>query len=155
MGAAPLATIKGGDRVDAYMAKIAKRIGKGGTLRVGFLEGATYEDETPVALIAAIQNFGAPSMGIPPRPFFSNMVASKSANWGPQLARILANANNDVERSLSLMGQGIQKQLRQAIDDTNEPPLAAATIARKGFEKPLIDTGHMRMSVDYEIEVDQ
>jgi hypothetical protein len=147
-----VAVIRGGDRVDAYMANIARRIKRSGTLRVGFLEGATYPDGTPVAMVAAIQNFGAPAMGIPPRPFFSNMIAEKSANWGPQLARILHNNGNDVDKSLELMGLGIGGQLVQAINDMNDPPLAPATIAGKGFEKPLIDTGHMRQSVDYEIE---
>ena len=49
------------------------------------------------------------------------------------------------------MGQGISGQLKQSIVDTNEPPLAASTIARKGFAKPLVDTGHMLQSVDYEV----
>jgi hypothetical protein len=42
--------------------------------------------------------------------------------------------------------------LQQSIRDTNDPPLAQATIARKGFAKPLIDTSVMINSVDYEVE---
>ena len=146
-----MAVLRGGDRVDAYMAKIAARIKKTGTLRVGFLEGATYDDGTPVAMIAAIQNFGAPAMGIPPRPFFSNMIAAKSANWGPSLARILHNNGYDVEKGLAMLGKGIAGQLRQSIVDTNAPPLAEATIARKGFDKPLVDTSHMLNSIEAEV----
>lgn len=146
-----MAVLKGGDRVDAYMAKIAARIKKTGMVRVGFLEGSTYPDGTPVAMIAAIQNFGAPAMGIPPRPFFSNMIAAKSANWGPSLARILQNTGYDVPKSLGQLGKGIAGQLRQSIVDTNEPPLAPATIAAKGFEKPLVDTSHMLNSIDAEV----
>lgn len=155
MGAEPLATLSGGDRVDAYMQKIADRIKKSGTLRVGFLENATYPDGTPVAMVAAVQNFGAPAMGIPPRPFFSNMIAEKAVNWGPQLARILHARHYDVEKSLELLAMGIAGQLRKSIVDTNAPPLAPATIAAKGHEKPLVDTGHMLQSVGYEVETSE
>ena len=58
-----MATLKGGAHADAYLQKIADRIKQAGTLRVGFLEGATYPDGTSVAMVAAIQNFGAPALG--------------------------------------------------------------------------------------------
>lgn len=147
-----MATLKGGARADAYLQKIADRIKQSGTLRVGFLEGATYPDGTSVAMVAAIQNFGAPALGIPPRPFFSNMIAKEANNWGPKLARILHNRGYDVDASLRLMGMGIAGQLAQSIVDTNEPPLAPATVARKGSEKPLVDTGHMLQSISFEVE---
>jgi hypothetical protein len=146
-----MATIKGGAKLEAYLRDLASRVGKPGTLRVGFLEGATYPDGTSVPLVAAIQNFGAASRGIPPRPYFSNMVADKADGWGPALARILQGNDYDGPAALELMGAGIAGQLRQSIVDTNAPPLAPATIARKGFEKPLIDTSHMLNSVDFEV----
>lgn len=148
-----MAAIKGGDRMDAYMQNLASKLDKPGTLRVGFMEDAEYPDGTSVAMVAAIQNFGAPAVGIPPRPFFSNMVKAEAHNWGPLLANILFNRKNDVQQSLELLGMGIQGQLRKSIDNTNEPPLAPATIAAKGFEKPLIHSGVMRQSVSYEVKV--
>jgi hypothetical protein len=36
------AKIKGGDKLQKYLLDTAKRIGQGGTVRVGFLEGARY-----------------------------------------------------------------------------------------------------------------
>jgi hypothetical protein len=145
--------IRGGDRIDAYVQKLASKLAAGGVLRVGFLEDAEYPDGTSVAMVAAIQNFGAPAANIPPRPFFSNMVKDEANNWGPLLSNILFNVNYDVEKSLKRLGLGIQGQLRKSIDNTNAPPLAAATIAAKGFEKPLIDTGNMRMSVAYKVDM--
>ncbi len=138
----------GGDRLNEYLAVMAKQVEKPGTLRVGFLEKATYPDGTPVALVAAIQNFGAPAMGIPPRPFFSNMIRSKSPGWGAAVAANLRATNYDATATLNLMGAGIAGQLSQSIDDTNAPPLAEATIAAKGFEKPLIDSGDMRRALE-------
>lgn len=146
-----MAGLSGGDKLKAALAELARRIDRAGTLRVGFLEGATYEDGTPVAMIAAIQNFGAPAQGIPPRPFFSNMIREKSPRWAEQLAELLKRNHNDVDVALEQMGAGIKGQLQQSIVDTNAPPLKPATIRRKGFAKPLIETSNMINSVDYEV----
>jgi len=146
-----MATITGGTRLAGYLRDLSRKVSRGAALKVGFLEGATYEDGTPVAMIAAIQNWGAPSRGIPPRPFFTNMVRDKSDGWGPALGRIMEANDFDAKRSLALMGEGIAGQLRQSIIDTNSPPLAQSTIDRKGFDKPLVDTSHMLNSVDYEV----
>lgn len=146
-----MVTIAGGAKLEAALRKISEKVDRGTTLRVGFLEGATYPDGTSVPMVAVTQNFGAPSRGIPPRPFFTNMVTGKSPGWGPKLGRILAKNGYDADAAMHLMGEGIKGQLQQSITDTNEPPLAESTIAAKGFEKPLIDTGNMFNSVDYEV----
>ena len=143
--------MRGGDKVQKVLADIGTGLAKGKTVRVGFLENATYPDGTPVAMIAAIQNFGAPSRGIPPRPFFSNMIAAHSKEWPQAIKNLAVQYNYDMDKVLALVGEGIAGQLRQSIIDTNAPPLAPATIARKGFDKPLVHTGHMLQSVDYEV----
>lgn len=141
--------IKGGEKLKAALDKIAQSVTKPAALQVGFLEGATYPDGKSVAMIAAIQNFGAPSRGIPPRPFFSNMVKDKSPEWPEALGKVLVAKNYDATAALELMGQGIKGQLQESVVDTNSPPLSPRTVARKGFDKPLIDTGHMQNSIDY------
>ncbi len=148
-----MATIRGGKKLEQTMAAIAKALGTGTRrLRVGFLEGATYPDGKPVAMIAAIQNFGAPRAGIPPRPFFSNMVKDKAPAWGATLIAALKANNFESTAAMRMMGEHIAGQLRQSIKDTNEPPLKPATIRRKGFDKPLVHTGHMLQSVDFELK---
>jgi hypothetical protein len=145
-------TISGGDRLEAALRAMAAKVSNPGTLRVGFLENAKYPDGTPVAMIAAIQDFGAPAAGIPPRPFFRNMIADKKGEWPKAIGDLLKANNYDAKITLDQTGQAIVGQLRQSIIDTNAPPLKPATVRRKGFEKPLIDTGHMIQSVDYEIK---
>ena len=147
-----MASISGGVKLEAKLEKIARRLKRGAVVKVGFLEEATYPDGTSVAMVAAIQDFGAPSVGIPPRPFFRNMVAAKKDEWPAALEKLLEANDYDAERALALMGEGIAGQLRQSIIDTNEPPLKDATIARKGFDKPLIDTTNLINSIDYEVE---
>lgn len=146
-----MASLSGGKKFDAAMLKLAAAVRNPGTLRVGFLSKAKYPDGTPVAMIAAIQDFGAPRASIPPRPFFRNMIAEKRAEWPKAVADLLRIHDGDTAKTLALMGDAIQSQLKQSIQDTNSPPLKPATIRRKGFDKPLIDTGDMWRSVDYEV----
>lgn len=145
--------LQGGDKAAAAIRDILRKYGAGtGTgLRVGFLEGATYpEGGLNVPTVAAIQEFGAPAAGIPPRPFFRSMVARHSDEWPEQIADQLRKTEDPV-LTLKRMGALISGELRQSIIDTNEPALSPVTVARKGFDKPLVDTGHMLNSIDYEV----
>ena len=136
--------VTGGVKFQEYLKTLAQRLGRSGTVRVGFLEDATYPDGTSVAMVAAIQNFGAPGRGIPPRAFFSNMITRQSPQWGARFARILASTDYDVGKSLGLMGEGIKGQLQQAIVETNSPPLSAITLMlrkMKADDPNLVVTG--------------
>lgn len=143
--------MRGGENVRRYLEHVADRVSRPATLRVGFLENATYPDGKPVAMIAAIQEFGAPRANIPARPFFRNMIAKKSKEWPSAVAGLLAANDFDLEGALDQAGFAIAGQLRQSIQQTNAPPLAQSTIDRKGHSKPLVDTGHMLNSVDHEV----
>jgi len=143
---------KGGERLQTKLDEILKKTTGQHEVKVGFLSGSTYPDGTPVAEVAAIHNFGAPAANIPARPFFSNMVAEEKPKWGAAIARLLKENGYDAGKALALMGEDIGGALQQSIVDTNSPDLADATIERKGFDKPLIDTGHMRNSVGYQVD---
>lgn len=146
-----MAVVSGGGALEKRLSEIARKANRKASVRVGFLENATYPDGTSVAMVAAIQDFGAPSKGIPPRPFFRNMVADKSPGWGDAVAALLVSNEYDAVKTLNQAGAGIAGQLVQSIKDTNEPELAESTVARKGFKKPLVDTGHMQNSVSWEV----
>lgn len=147
-----MAEIKGGQKAAAYLARLAQRLATPRTLRVGFLENARYPDGKPVAMIAAIQNFGAPRANIPARPFFSNMIAAKQKEWPAAIAGLMKANQYNVDKVLDIAGHAIAGQLRQSIRDTNAPPLSPYTVAKKGHSKPLVDTGHMLNSVDHEVQ---
>jgi hypothetical protein len=123
-----MAELNGGKKLEQALESLARKLERGGTLRVGFLEGATYPDGTPVAMVAALQNFGAAARGIPPRPFFTNMIAEKSERWASALAALLKRNDFDVDKTLRQMGAGIKGQLQQAIVDMNSPPLSPITL---------------------------
>jgi hypothetical protein len=143
--------VNGSGKIREYLKSISAKLNGKTILKVGFLAGATYPDGTPVAMVAAIQEFGAPAAGIPPRPFFRDLVAKHGKDWAAGMAVQLKETNYDPKLALERTGQAIAGQLKQSIIDTNSPPLKPATIARKGFAKPLVDTGQLLNSVDYEV----
>lgn len=146
-----MADVKGGGGLEAALRNIDEGLANPRHVRVGFLEGATYPDGTPVALVAAVNNFGAPSKGIPARPFMGNVVAEKGPTWGDKLMAILRRENYDGKRTLDLMGEGIKGEIQESITTFEGAPLKPETVARKGFDKQLIDTSHMLNSVDWEV----
>jgi hypothetical protein len=164
-----MATIYGGDKLRNALVKLTRNVSNGATLHVGFLSGATYPARSSrgrkgrkrgasksapisVATVAAIQEFGAPSRNIPPRPFMRRLVKEKSSEWPKAVAMLLKANGYDAKKTLELAGQAISGQLRQVIKDVVSPPLKPATVKRKGFSKPLIDTSHLINSIDYEVK---
>jgi hypothetical protein len=144
-------TFTGGDALERKLLELAHRLGKSETLRVGFLEGGTYKDGTSVPMVAAIQEYGSPQRNIPSRPYFRNMINEKSPGWANAITKALQSTNYNAEDALRIMGEGIANQLKESIRRFDSVPLSPVTIAKKGFDKQLIDTGVMRDSVDYEI----
>ena len=144
-----MAKLRGGEKWQRELDRIAKGLASGAALDVGFLPGATYPNGTPVALVAAVQEYGSPKIGIPPRPCFRQMVVEDSPHWGADTAALLKRNGYDAGGALDLMGAAIKGELVQKIATFEGAPLAPASIARKGFDKQLISTGHLVNSVDY------
>lgn len=146
--------IEGTRALQRHLEEIARRIGRGAHVRVGFLESATYPagasgKSLHVAQVAFWNQYG--TTRAPARPFFTDMIERKSPRWGVSLGNILRKNHYDGEKALALMGEGIKGQLQQSINDWSEPPNSPRTIARKGFNKPLIHTAVMLRSVDYQV----
>lgn len=150
-----MAKISGGVALEKALAALAKNVTNCAAVEVGFLENATYPDGTPVAMVAAVQEYGSSTMNIPSRPFFRNMIREKSHEWGPAVAALLNNNDMDARRALEQAGAAIKGQLQEAITNFEGVPLSPKTIAAKGFDKQLIDTAHMLNSVAYQVKGSQ
>lgn len=148
--------IKGGDKFQKALNDIAEKM-TSEKVHVGFLEGAKYPDGKTVPMIAAINEYGRPDKGQPPRPFFRNMIAAKKGEWPAAMSGLLKHNKYDVVKTLKITGKKVAEQLQQSIIDLVSPPLAESTIRRKTAKgasnptKPLEDTKHMLQSVDFEI----
>lgn len=123
-----MAQVTGGEAFEKAMLELRTRVISAKEVRVGFLESANYPDsDINVPTVAAINNFGAPEAGIPARPFFTNMVARCSPEWGNRFAGALKATEFDVLAALELMGVAISDELRQEIVDTDSPPNSPVT----------------------------
>lgn len=123
----------GGAKLNGKLSDIAHKLDAAAKVKVGFFETQTYEDGKPVAMVAAIQEFGAPAKGIPPRPFFRNMINRESKKW-PQAIGSLLEANDfDARKTLEQTGAAITAQLKESIADTYEPPLSEVTVMLRGM----------------------
>lgn len=140
--------LKGGDKLRKALEEAARKA-KPEVLRVGFLQDAAHPDRTNVATVAFFNEFG--TSRAPPRPFFRNMIAAKSGQWGQALVKILRANGGDTHAALELMGGGIRDQLVESIRDFSSPGNALSTIAAKGFDSPLKDTMVMSRSVNFEV----
>ena len=146
-----MATVSGGNKLSQRLTEMADALGGGASVDVGFMSNATYPDGTSVALVAAVQEWGSPSRGIPPRPFFRRMIADKAKEWPKAIADLLVANKYDAAKTMAQTGAGVKGQLQQSIIDLREPALAPSTIARKKSSKPLIDSGVMLRAVDYRV----
>lgn len=145
-----MAGVTGGDKLQKVLAAIGKKVGEGKFLRAGFLETAKYPDGTPVAQVAFWNDAG--SEVSPPRAFFRQTIAERGKSWGETLGDSLKATGMDANKAMALTGEVIKDDVVSAIVAFSDPPNAPSTIAKKGFNKPLIDTGVMQRSVDYDIK---
>lgn len=122
-----MAEILGGGGYGEYLSSIGTKV-KGPYVQVGFLHGATYPNGTPVAMVAAIQEFGASRAGIPPRPFFRTMIEREAANWSAGVAKLLQKNKFNAVLTLNQLGQVMAGQLQQSIADVMAPPLSPTTL---------------------------
>lgn len=148
-------------------------------LKVGFLEGATYPDGTSVPMVAAANEFGNPVSGSPPRPFFRNAISENAEKWSENAEFLMKSTNGDTSMVLDMVGQVIRGDIMRSIDTLVTPALSPVTvllrnrfpmregmtfgdvlkargdvkngITASGHSNPLIWTGHMQSSVDYEV----
>lgn len=145
--------VKGDASADRMVAVLDGLDGVEG--KIGWFETATYATGEPVAYIASIHEFGYAPGGIPARPFMRPAVAEHGQAWVDLLAKG-ANAAlsgsmpaRDVLEMVVLRGAA---DVAKTIEAVSSPALAPATAKRKGFDKPLVDTGQLIQSVTGKVE---
>lgn len=126
----------------------------GGAVRVGILETQTYptkdgKGDVSVAQVAYWNEYGTAT--IPARPFFRNTIAEKQDEWADNAASILQHTDGDVGRALALIGEGVKGDIVETIQNFSEPENAPSTVKKKGFNKPLIDTGDLWRAIQSEV----
>ena len=125
--------------------------------KVGWFQGAKYSDGTQVAKIAAIQEYGAPTKNIPPRPFMRPTIIQYQITWKKiayKLSLEVIQEKRDIANVMENLGQKAAGQIRKTISNIYIPSLKQSTIKARlakyankklvgNLYKPLIDTKHM------------
>ena len=135
------------------LQRLLREAGKGGVsgVKVGFFSTAKYQDGTPVAAVAAWNEFGTKT--IPERPFFRNALAESERGVSNILAKGIDTKKMVVDEQLAgRVGAHVQGKIQDSITSLKEPPNAPETVRRKGSSDPLLDTGTLRNSVAWEVE---
>jgi hypothetical protein len=140
-----------------WLQKLLKRYRNESELAVGWPTGTDatsvkYPDGTPVVLVAAVNNFGSQSRGIPARPFMTKGQQPAIERTAPIAQRLVPKINAGkatIEDVLEVMGPFAVGEFQEAITGATYAPNAPETVKKKGSSKPLIDTGLMRQSMTY------
>lgn len=137
--------------------KVAKGIAglNGARVLVGWDETSHYPDGTPVAYVAAIQEFGSPKNNIPQRSFMRTSMEEKRAEWIDLLQRganRVMSGQFGADQMLGGFGMKAAGDVREKIASIESPPLKDATVKRKGNAKPLVDTGLMLATLTSKVE---
>lgn len=129
---------------DLKLKELASKQGK-----VGWFESSKYEDGTPVASVAAQNEFGDVNKKIPPRPTIRPAMIENKTKWmnlaAWQAKQILAGKST-AQEGMELLTLDAQNAISKNIAGLTSPPLAPYTVAKRqergnSSVKPLIDTG--------------
>ena len=144
--------VRGGKRLKKF-ARDVKRAKDGPDVEVGFFATAKYPDGTPVATVAAVNEFGTDDGHIPERPFFRNAIRKGKEPVREVLAENLDHRNGYAldRRTLELVGHQLTAEIKKSIVTLRDPPNKPATIKRKGSSNPLVDTSTMMRSVTHRV----
>lgn len=122
-------------------------------VEVGFLNNSN-----DIAYIAFLNEFGHKARdgsSVPERPFMRDALKKYAESYRKEtihnIHSIILGALS-VSSVLEHSGKFWKEKFKHSIIDFHSPGNAPATILKKGFDKPLVDTGKMTASVDYKVK---
>ncbi|MEE4921722.1 hypothetical protein V2K23_20105 [Pseudomonas alliivorans] len=138
----------------ANLAKRMQTLQKTKT-KVGFFEDSVYDDGMPVATVAAYNEFG--TRFHPERPFIQETLQDKlTINKIISVLKLAAQAsiqgNGSARAIMATLGRIVAREIKITIANypgSNSP----RTVAAKGFDRPLYETGKMLESVKFKVGV--
>ena len=110
--------------------------------------------EVSNAEIAVFHEFGTKNM--PARPFLAPTMDMNKDKYAKMIELGMGrwiDGTSTMKREFGIIGTIAKGDVQRFITKLKEPRLADSTIAAKGSTNPLIDTGQLRASIDYEVKV--
>lgn len=149
-------------KLEAALKGIDNKVGK-----VGWFATAHYQDGTPVALVAAVNEFGWPEHNIPPRLGMRATADAMRAVWGTlatTLAHRVLDGNMTGAEMMEALGLKAAGDIRKHISKVTSPPLKTQTVMARlrgkkqgnvvsiTVAKPLVHTGLLLNSLTNTVE---
>lgn len=154
----PTTQVSGGDRIGQNLRSLRERLQRNSGVYVGVPQGAgQYEDGTPIAVIAAVHEFGSADGHIPERSFLRAPLRGGQDRFKqifqaglPQVV----SGELSMFQLMSQVGAAGAGTSQEAIAQGISPPNAQSTVDQKGSSTPLVDTGRLRQSITHVVEGD-
>lgn len=142
------------ERVTADGKRFEKMLKELGQLevRIGIQREEGSEDGVDLVDIAMFNELG--TIHIPSRPFLRDSVDANGDKINSFLQSmkkeiLRGNSAEDVLKKIGVFQKGL---IQEQIVKGNFVPNSAVTIRKKGSDRPLVDTGRMRQSINYVIQ---
>lgn len=135
----------------AEMKKVAKNKPH---VQLGVFGGDKDGEPSELLIIALTHEFGSEKKGIPSRSWLRGGIDAYEAQWQVlrlNLVRAVDAGKLTVEQALHILGQQAVADIKTHIRARIPPPLKPATIARKGSDLPLVDSGQFINSITYRV----
>ena len=135
--------------------------------KVGWFESAHYPGGVPVALVAAVHEFGWPEHNIPPRLGFRATAAACQEPWRQTMAgaaKQVVAGKMTMAQAMEIIGLRAAGDQRKTIATVTQPPLKVDTVKARlagkkqgrvvsiTIAKPLVHTGELLNSLTNVVE---
>lgn len=139
------------DKAIKELERISREFGRGpNAVKVGLPKGSNdYPDGTSVIMVGTVHEFGSDKMNIPQRSYLRSTVVEKKNDYKRLFRKLsfrIVKGDMNLKKALGILGLQVQTDVRDKITDIDSPPLQY----REG--NPLVDTGHLRQSITYEVD---
>lgn len=143
--------------LDRIMRRLSTLAGVRVTAGVQGQGDATPQDGNSASLleIAATNEFGSDDGRVPARPWLRTSLDRHKAKWSKGAARVPAamTAGGTGELELRQLGVVMVGDVKETLLDGPWVPNAPMTIAMKGSDQPLVDTGRLVQSQRAAVEI--
>jgi len=150
-----MSNVKVTQKNKGWLKRLMKKYDGGAEIAVGFpraSEAAAMQYPTGEKVIdVALKNeFG---LGVPERSFLRTGGNEFAEDAKPLLIKAVksVNAGGSFDDEANKIGLKAVAAIQQKINDISSPPNSEATIQRKGFNNPLIESGVMKQSITFKV----
>lgn len=151
-----MAKVEDIDRGYKAILKQLKLMEKDPYVKIGYTKDEKRDGGTSLITIASVHEFGSPINNIPERSFLRSAVSKHGSRIGKIIGRgydDIIKGKSTVLKILTRVGVLVEGLTKTQITNVQKPPLKVSPREPDGGSNPLINTGHLRNSIKYEVKM--